>query len=62
MEYFQRVACDGWTDDALETNAQELSWAIFREAIDKSKDPFFPERGPRPVCRRAAVHAESRAG
>ena len=39
---FRELLADGWTDDALETNAQELSWAIFREAIDKSKDPFFP--------------------
>lgn len=39
---FRELLSDGWTDDALETNAQELSWAIFREEIDKSKDPFFP--------------------
>lgn len=39
---FRELLSDGWTDDALEANAQELSWAIFREEIDKSKDPFFP--------------------
>ena len=39
---FREILADGWEDSCLETNAQELSWSIFREAIERSKDPFFP--------------------
>lgn len=39
---FKEIVSDGWEDKEIALNAQELSWSIFREAIDKSKDPFFP--------------------
>lgn len=39
---FREILADGWDDKSIELNAQEISWSIFREAIDKSKDPFFP--------------------
>ena len=39
---FKEIVSDGWEDKDIALNAQELSWSIFKEAIDKSKDPFFP--------------------
>lgn len=39
---FREIVADGWEKENVESNAQEISWAIFRESIDKSKDPFFP--------------------
>ena len=39
---FREILSDGWNDQIIETNIQEMSWAIFREAIERSKDPFFP--------------------
>jgi len=39
---FREILADGWEDANVETNAQELSWSVFREAIERSKDPFFP--------------------
>lgn len=39
---FKELTADGWDARSLELNTQELSWAIFRKAINKSKDPFFP--------------------
>lgn len=40
---FQEIVADGWEQRAVESNAQEIAWAIFRESITKSKDPFFPQ-------------------
>lgn len=39
---FREILADGWDDRSVELNAQEISWSIFRESINKSKDPFFP--------------------
>ena len=39
---YKEIIADGWEQKNAEINAQEISWAIFRESIDKSKDPFFP--------------------
>ena len=39
---FREIVADGWEKENIESNAQEISWAIFRDSIDKSKDPFFP--------------------
>lgn len=39
---FRELLADGWADIDLESNVQEISWAIFRETIEKSKDAFFP--------------------
>lgn len=39
---FREIVADGWEKENVESNAQEISWAIFRDSIDKSKDPFFP--------------------
>ena len=39
---FKEIVADGWEEENLESNAQEISWAIFRESIERSKDPFFP--------------------
>ena len=39
---FREILSDGWDRQEIESNIYELSWSIFREAIDKSKDPFFP--------------------
>lgn len=39
---FREIVADGWEKENVESNAQEISWAIFRESIEKSKDVFFP--------------------
>lgn len=39
---YREVLSDGWDQNHIETNAQEMAWAIFRNEIEKSKDPFFP--------------------
>lgn len=39
---FREILADGWEDRYIEMNLQELSWSIFKEAIEKSKEPFFP--------------------
>ena len=39
---FREIVADGWEKENLESNAQEISWAVFRESIERSKDPFFP--------------------
>lgn len=39
---FREILSDGWDQQNIESNIYELSWSIFREAIDKSKEPFFP--------------------
>ena len=39
---FREIVSDGWDAEEIEVNTQELSWSIFRDSIEKSKDPFFP--------------------
>ena len=39
---FKELVADGWDEKSVSRNTQELSWAIFKESIEKSKDPFFP--------------------
>jgi hypothetical protein len=39
---FREVLSDGWDRKKLELNIQEMSWAVYRESIERSKDPFFP--------------------
>lgn len=39
---FKEVISDGWDQRNSELNAHEIAWSIFRESIEKSKDPFFP--------------------
>lgn len=40
---FKEIVADGWEQENLEANINELSWAIFQEAIDLNKSqPFFP--------------------
>jgi len=39
---FKEIVSDGWDNENIEMNTQELSWSIFRNSIEKSKDPFFP--------------------
>ena len=39
---FREIVSDGWNTEDIEVNTQELSWSIFRDSIEKSKDPFFP--------------------
>lgn len=39
---FKEILADGWEDEKVEVNTQEIAWSIFRDAINKSKDPFFP--------------------
>lgn len=39
---FKEIVSDGWENNSITLNAQELSWSVFKESIDKSKDPFFP--------------------
>lgn len=40
---YKEIAADGWGDDELEANINELSWSIFQEAIEGNKSqPFFP--------------------
>lgn len=40
--FFKEVFADGQSPRTIEMNVNELSWSIFRESIEKSKDPFFP--------------------
>lgn len=39
---FREILSDGWSKEEIENNVYEISWSFFREAIEKSKDPFFP--------------------
>lgn len=40
---YKEVIADGWEDSELETNINEISYAIFQEAIENNKSqPFFP--------------------
>ena len=39
---FKEVIADGWDDKSTFLNVQEMTWSIFRDSIDNSKDPFFP--------------------
>ena len=39
---FKEIVADGWEAKEVSVNTQELSWSIFKESVDKSKDPFFP--------------------
>ena len=40
---YKEVIADGWEDGELETNINEISYAIFQEAIENNKSqPFFP--------------------
>lgn len=39
---FREILADGWNDQEIENNIYEISWSIFKEAIEKSKNPFFP--------------------
>ena len=39
---FREILADGWDSQEIENNIYELSWSIFKEAIEKSKNPFFP--------------------
>lgn len=40
---FKEIVSDGWDQRNSELNAHEIAWSIFRESIEKSKDPFFPQ-------------------
>ena len=40
--FFREVLSDGWDWARINLNLNELSWALFKEIIEKSKDPFFP--------------------
>ncbi len=40
---FKEIVSDGWDQKNFELNAHEIAWSIFRESIEKSKDPFFPQ-------------------
>lgn len=39
---FKEIVADGWEDERIEQNTHEISWSIYHDAIEKSKDPFFP--------------------
>ncbi len=39
---FREILSDGWNRQEIENNIYELSWSIYREAIENSKEPFFP--------------------
>lgn len=40
---FKEIRADGWDDNELLLNTQEISRSLFREAIEKNKtQPFFP--------------------
>lgn len=39
---FKEIVSDGWEQECIEANINELSWAIFQEAIESNKSqPFF---------------------
>lgn len=39
---FKEITADGWDEHKIEMNTNEISWSIFNDTIEKSKDPFFP--------------------
>lgn len=39
---FKEIIADGWDEKPIALNTQEISWSIFKESVEKSKDPFFP--------------------
>ena len=39
---YREILSDGWDIEDIENNVHEIAWSVFRNAIDKSKDPFFP--------------------
>ena len=40
---YKDIVADGWDNSDLSVNIQEISWAIFQEAIENNKSqPFFP--------------------
>lgn len=39
---YREILSDGWDEHEIDNNIQEISWSIFREAIDRSKESFFP--------------------
>ncbi len=39
---FKEITADGWEEHKIEMNTNEISWSIFNDTIEKSKDPFFP--------------------
>ena len=40
---FKEIVADGWDSINTELNAHEIAWSIFRDSIEKSKDPFFSQ-------------------
>ena len=38
---FKEIVADGWDVASIEQNAHEIAWSVYREAIEKTKDPFF---------------------
>ena len=39
---YREILSDGWDIQKVRQNIQELSWAMFNDAIKNSKDAFFP--------------------
>lgn len=39
---YREILVDGWDEQEISNNIQEISWSIFREAINRSKESFFP--------------------
>ncbi len=39
---YREILVDGWDEYEIENNIQEISWSIFKEAINRSKESFFP--------------------
>ena len=39
---YKDIIADGWNDDSIILNTNEITFSLFREAIDRSQNPFFP--------------------
>lgn len=39
---FREILSDGWEFSAIKSNTNEIAWSMFRDAINRSKDAFFP--------------------
>lgn len=39
---YKEIVVDGWDDNDIYANTHEITYSLFKEAIDKSSQPFFP--------------------
>lgn len=41
---YREIASDGWDDEHIILNSNEIAWSLFQEAVERNKNqPFFPK-------------------